>query len=195
MPEQRFPTQAEFWRRLDKRHVEPDLRDELHARAERNDGAVQRVGRHSTVVAFVEQLLPGSAVPASVIAQFLDEHFDEPMGRSDEKAGVMQRAELAKAGFKQLDEAAGGDFSSISPERQQELLTQAERGQLKGPPGFDSATWFKRLRDLALLGYGADPRGMVQMGYPGPAYQPGHVWLDYGEVQSRANRKPGYLEL
>src|SRR5215211_4282348 len=99
MPEERFPTQAEFWRRLDKRKVEPDLRAALHERAEREDGVVQRLGRQSTVIAFVEQLLPGSAVPAGVIAQFLDEHFDEPMGRSDEKAGVLQRSELAKAGF------------------------------------------------------------------------------------------------
>jgi len=195
MPDQRFPTEAEFWRRLDKRHVEPDLSNALHQRAGRNQGVVQRLGRQATVTAFVEQLLPGSAVPSSVIAQFLDEHFDEPMGRSDEKAGVMARSELATSGFAQLDEAAGGDFSSLTAEAQRDLMSRAERGELKGAPGFDSATWFKRLRDLALLGYGADPRGMVQMGYPGPAYQPGHVWLDYGEVQSRVERKPGYLEL
>jgi len=195
MTEQRFPTEAEFWQRLEKRHVEPDLSDELHQRAERTDGAVQRLGRQPTVIAFVEQLLPGAAVPSGVLAQFLDEHFTEPMGRSDEKADVMVRTELTITGFAQLDKAAGGDFSSLTAERQRDLLSRAERGELKGPPGFDSATWFKRLRDLVLLGYGADPRGMVQMGYPGPAYQPGHLWLDSGEVQARSKRKPGYLEL
>jgi hypothetical protein len=195
MPEQRFPTEAEFWQRLDKRHVEPDLRQTLEGRAANVEGSVSRLGRQDTVVAFVEQLLPRSAVPASVVAQFIDEHFDQPMGRSDEKASVMPRAELAMTGFRQLDEAAGGDFAAVSPEQQRDLMMRAERGELSGASGFDSATWFKRLRDLALLGYGADPRGMVQMGYPGPAYQPGHVWLDYGEVQARSKRRPGYLEL
>jgi hypothetical protein len=33
------------------------------------------------------------------------------------------------------------------------------------------------------------------MGYPGPSYKPGHVWLDRGEVQARTKRRRGYLEL
>src|SRR3954466_2814701 len=110
MPEQRFPTEAEFWQRLAKRRVEPDLSEALHQRAGRDVGVVTRLGRQATVVAFIEQLLPGAAVPAGVIAQFLDEHFDEPMGRADEKAGVMPRADLAITGFARLDEAAGAEF-------------------------------------------------------------------------------------
>jgi len=36
---------------------------------------------------------------------------------------------------------------------------------------------------------------MVQMGYPGPAFKPGHLWLSQGEIDGRLKRRPGYLEL
>jgi hypothetical protein len=195
MPEERYPTEAEFWERLEKRGVEPDLRDTLVRRATTVSGSVLRLGQEPTVIAFVERILPGSAVPAAAIAQFLDEAFDQPMGRADERSGTMPRAELLPAGFAVLDEAAGGAFDALNPEAQDELLHRAERGTLDGPEGFDAAIWFKRLRDLVLLAYGADPRGMVQMGYPGPAYKPGHLWLSQGEIDSRLKRRIGYLEL
>jgi hypothetical protein len=195
MPEDRYPTKAEFWKRLDKRKVEPDLKEALLGRAARQTGSVARLGKDATVVAFVERILPGSAVPPMVIAQFLDENFDKPMGRADERTGVMPRSQLLPAGFQQLDLAAGGSFSDLSPERQDEFLAQAEKGTLGSGPGFDSSVWFKRLRDLVLLAFGADPRGMVQMGYPGPSYKPGHLWLGKGEIAARMKRRAGYLEL
>jgi hypothetical protein len=171
------------------------LKDALRERAGRAEGDVRRLGKPETVIAYVERVLPGSAVPATVLAQFLDEHFDEPMGRADERAGVLPIAQLFPAGFAALDNAAGASFSAVDAARQDELLRQAEEGKLGGSEGFDSAVWFKRLRDLLLLGFGSDPRGMVQMGYPGPSYKPGHVWLDAGEVEARTKRRAGYLWL
>ncbi len=98
-----------------------------------------------------------------------------------------------------LDEEAhrrhGRGFAALDDAQQDELLRQAEKGELAGPPRFDSTTWFKRIRGKLLLGFGTDPRGMVQMGYPGPSYKPGHVWLDRGEVQARVKRRRGYLQL
>jgi hypothetical protein len=195
MPEERYPTEAEFWERLSRRHLEPDLQQTLRDRAGSTSGAVARLGREETVVAFVQRILPGSAVPAAVIAAFMDQNFDLPMGRADERYGLLPRAELFPLGFQVLDEAAGGSFAKLGSEGQDDLLAKAERGEVCGPSGFDSSVWFKRLRDLALLGFGADPRGMVQMGYPGPSFEPGHVWLSQGEIDSRLKRRPGYLEL
>lgn len=184
----------EFWRRLAARDVEPDLREALTSRAQREDGAVTRLGRAATVIAAVERILPGSAVPAPVIAAFVDGAYDQPLGRGDERDGVLPREQLMPAGFAQLDAAAaGGEFASLSVNEQDALLARAERGELDGPAGFDAKAWFERLRDLVLLGFGADPRGMVQMGYPGPSYKPGHIWLEQGEINQRAARKPGYL--
>jgi hypothetical protein len=116
------------------------------------------------------------------------------MGRGDERTDVLPREQLMPLGFAILDREVGGSFAALAPDAQDDLLSRAERGELHGTEGFDSKVWFERLRDLVLLGFGADPRGMVQMGYPGPSYKPGHLWLEQSGIDARAARKPGYLE-
>ena len=199
MPDRgRFPTVEEFWRRLDAREVEPDLRDALRNRAARSGGRTSRVGRHEMVAAVAARIVPGD-VPPDVLAVFLDEMFDKQLGRGDDRAGVMPREELFPTGFALLETEAqerhGRAFEDLAPEQQDELLAAAERGEIHGPARFDPAQWFKRVQQFLLLGFGSDPRGMVEMGFPGPSYRPGHIWLDEEEVAARAGRKRGYLEL
>jgi len=192
MPD-RYPTLLEFWDRLAARRVEPDLVADLESRARETTGVVGRVGREPAVVAFVECILPDSAIPASVLAQFLDQNFDRQLGRGDERVGLLPRAQLIPAGFAALDAAAGGAFEALDREAQDALLTRAEAGELPHEaPGFDSSLWLRRTRDIVLLGYGSDPRGMVQMGFPGPSYMPGYLWLGWGSAAARAARKPGH---
>jgi Gluconate 2-dehydrogenase subunit 3 len=199
MPEQRYPTSDEFWKRLRVRNTENDLQEVLLTRTRREEAHIGRAGPEPILVAVAKRLLPDAAVPARALAAFLDETFDRQLGRGDDKAGVMPRGELIPAGFLALDDAGrerfGSPFAELAPAEQDELLGEAERGELEGPERFDSTTWFKRVRSLLLLGFGSDPRGMVRMGFPGPSYMPGHVWLDEEEVKSRAGRKIGYLEL
>lgn len=189
----------EFFRRLDVRHTEPDLRQELRGRLERERRRVSRVGDPAVVAAVCERLLPSAAVPPQALAVFVDETFDQQKGRGDEQAGLMPRERLIPTGFDVLGAAAGRErgrsFAELEPAAKDELLGRAERGELPGPQGFDSTTWFQRVRELVLLGYGSDPRGMVEMGFPGPSYRPGHVWLSELQVRARADRHPGYLEL
>jgi hypothetical protein len=146
------------------------------------------------VSAVAARLLPG-AVPPLALAAFLDAHFDDQQGRGDDKAELMPRGELIPTGFLVLDAAHSRGFARLEPDAQDELLSRAERGELAGPDGFDSATWFTRTRGYLFMAYGSDPRGMVEMGFPGPSYEPGHVWLDEGEVAARAHRRKGYLTL
>ena len=194
MPDDRFPTLDEFWKRLELRGTELDLHAQLAERTQREQRGTPRLGegRGAVAAAVAARVLPGSAVPPEALAAFLDESFDRQLGRGDEQSGVMPTAELIPAG---LDLLAARGFAELEPAAQDALLAQAERGELEGGEGFDSSVWFQRLRGKLLLGYGSDPRGMVQMGYPGPSYQPGHIWLDRGEVAARAKRKPGYLRL
>jgi hypothetical protein len=198
MPDARYPTLHEFWERLDHRGVEQDLRDELRARASDDGAPISRVGAEATVIAVAARLLPGS-VPPRTLAAFLDQRFDTQLGRGDERSGLMPRGELIPAGFTALDlearERHGLAFAELEAGQQDALLAEAEQGALSGAEGFDSAVWFSRVRDVLLLAFGSDPRGMVQMGFPGPSYQPGHTWLDVEEVRARAERKPGYLTL
>lgn len=198
MDEPRYPTLGEFWKRLDVREVEEDLKQTLQDRTKREQGSVSRVYDEATVVAFAERILPGD-VPPKALAVQLDESFDKQAGRADEKKGLMPRAELVPTGFQVIDDAAstryGKRFVDLSGEQQDVLISAAEKGELKGPEGFDSTTWFKRVRESLVSAFGSDPRGMVQMGYPGPTYKPGHIWLKGGEIDARVKRKRGYLEL
>lgn len=188
---------AEFWRRLEVRGVEPDLREELRDRTGREDREVRRLPA-GTTTAVMARLLPDT-VPARALAVFVDEHFDAQLGRADEREGLLPRGELLPLGLRMLDETAarehGRPFADLDGAAQDALLSRAERGELAGRRGFDWSVWFRRLRALALLGLGSDPRGMVLMGFPGPSYQPGHVWLDEMEVAARAARSRGYLWL
>lgn len=187
----------EFWQRLAEREVEDDLRRELERRASTREFRIERLPAE-TVIAVAARVLPG-AVPPEALAAFLDEHYDRQLGRGDEKTGLMPRDELIPTGFSVLDTVAtvdhGTPFAALDAASQDELLTRAEKGDLAGPMGFDSATWFKRMRGFLFLGYGSNPRGMVEMGFPGPSYKPGHVWLDEGEVAARIRRRPGYRVL
>lgn len=195
MDEARYPTADEFWTRLEEREVEPDLRDALRSRIHREEGVVERAGDERLVEAVAGRILPGR-VPARALAVFLDEHFDRQLGRADDRAGLMPRAELIPTGFSVLDEAArrrrGRPFADLPDDEQDDLLREAEEGRVPGPERFDSGQWFKRVAQLLMLGYGSDPRGMVEMGFPGPSYKPGHIWLDRFEVRSRARRRRGY---
>jgi hypothetical protein len=200
MPERRYPTMDEFWRRLDVRDVEPDLREQLRGRTTREEQGTPRLGerRGAVAEAVAGRMLPGE-VPPRALAAFLDWSYDRQLGRGDETHGTLPTPDLIPAGLDVLDEEAqrrhARGFAELDSARQDELLAQAERGELDGPEGFDSATWFKRTRGKLLLGFGSDPRAMVQMGYPGPSYKPGHIWLDRGEVQARVKRRRGYLQL
>lgn len=188
----------EFWDGLEARGVEPDLLETLHRRSSDPTGPIERVGDAALVVAVVARLLPG-AVPALELAAFLDARFDAQLGRGDERVGVMPREELIPVGFRVLDEESrrrrGAGFADLSEAEQDRALAEAEEGRLGGPERFDAAEWFQRVRDLVLLAYGSDPRGMVEMGFPGPSYAKGHVWLGEAEVARRAARAPGYQEL
>lgn len=194
MPDPRYPTLEEFWKRLEIRKTEPDLRAQLAERVRREDRGTPRLGeeRGAVAAAVAARLLPGSAVPPEALAAFLDETYDRQLGRGDERVGVLPTPELIPAG---LDLLARRKFTQLSETEQDSLLAAAERGGLEGPERFDSSVWFRRIRGKFLLGYGSDPRAMVQMGYPGPSYQPGHIWLDRGEIGARVKRKPGYLRL
>jgi hypothetical protein len=188
----------EFWEGLEARGVEADLFDTLKGRAEAAAAPIERVGDEALVIAIAGRLVPGS-VPARILASFLDANFDAQLGRGDERIGVMPRGELIPAGFVVLENEArrrqGSSFIDLPDVDQDRLLTEAEAGRLEGPSGFDAGEWFRRVRDLLLLGYGSDPRGMVEMGFPGPSYAKGHVWLGEAEVARRAERAPGHEEL
>jgi hypothetical protein len=69
MPEPRYPTLEEFWKRLEVRETEPDLREQLRTRTRREERGTPGLGpgRGAVAVAFARRLLPGD-VPAEALA-------------------------------------------------------------------------------------------------------------------------------
>src|SRR5918992_5003768 len=128
----------EFWEGLAARGVEPDLERTLRERAARTTGPEGRAGPPELLEAVAERLVPG-AVPASVLAAFLDEHFDRQLGRGDERVGVLPREELIPTGFAVLEDEARQRyhmaFSRLDVAQQEALLASAQRGEIEGPPG------------------------------------------------------------
>jgi hypothetical protein len=187
----------EFWEGLEVRGVEPDLVETLRSRVRGGSVPIGRVGDAAVVRAVAGRIMPG-AVPADALAAFVDAHFDEQLGRGDERIGLRPREELIPLGVRILDETAraghGRGFSELDAADQDGLLADAEQGRIDGQDGFDAKEWFTRVRDLILLAYGSDPRGMVEMGFPGPSYATGHVWLGPFEVARRAAHAPGWEE-
>lgn len=187
----------EYWEGLEARGVEPDLLATLRDRADGASRGVERVGDEAVVTAVAGRIVPG-AVPARDLAAFVDAWFDAQLGRGDERLGLMARDELIPAGFRVLDTQArarhGIGFAEVPREEQDRLLGEIEAGRIDGGPRFDAAEWFRRVRDLLLLAYGSDPRGMVEMGFPGPSFAKGHVWLGPAEVARRASHAPGSEE-
>lgn len=203
MRDHRYPTVDEFWRRLQVRDVEQDLQESLRKRAEREGLGTPKLGseRGAVAAAVARRLLPSELVPPEALAAFLDWSYDRQLGRGDEQVGVLPSAELIPAGLDALAQAArdrhGHSFEELAADEQDAVLAEAEQGELElpGSKEFDSAVWFRRTRGKLLLGYGSDPRGMVEMGFPGPSYKPGHIWLDRMEVKARMLRRLGYLRL
>jgi hypothetical protein len=99
MPERpRYPTLDEFWQRLHERDVEPDLRHALEQRTGRRQQPATRLPVN-VVAAVASRLLPG-AVPADALAAFLDQYYDQQLGRADDKAGLLPRPQLIPTGFR-----------------------------------------------------------------------------------------------
>jgi hypothetical protein len=123
MAEERFPTLEEFWQRLEKRRVEPDLREQLRERIRREQRGVQRLPA-ATTIAFVARLLPGT-IPPEALAAFVDEHFADRLGVANETVGVLPRDQLIPLGFATVDEAAvqrnGQPFADLPGELQDEV--------------------------------------------------------------------------
>jgi hypothetical protein len=75
------------------------------------------------------------------------------------------------------------------------VLRAVQEGKAEGGVWRDipSALFFRKLMQKAVAGYCAHPKVWMRIGFYGPAYPEGYVWVSAAEVQSRHERKPGYL--
>lgn len=133
---------------------------------------------------------------------FLDWAVDKPLGRGDRLEGMPDEAVLFREGLKGVEESvkagyAKDSFKELSPEEQDGFLTALQEGKLEGgvwgriPPSY----FFIKLLTKALTGYCSHPLAWMRMGFPGPSFPEGYVWITHEEVLARQRHTPGWKTL
>lgn len=135
------------------------------------------------------------------LAAFVNATADAPLGRGDQLPGMPSGSELLRQGLIGIEEAArelyGGGFTDLAPQQQDDLLAAVAADAVPGsswrtlPAGY----FLQALYGKALHGYLSDPRVWRRIGFMGPSYPEGYVWLGRKQVGQRHARQPGWEKL
>lgn len=150
--------------------------------------------------ALLKRLIPGDE--GIDLVGFLDWALDKPLGRGDRPEGMPEDHVLFKEGLRGIEESvmAGynkSSFIELAPGEQDRFLTALQEGRLKGgvweriPPSY----FFIKLLTRALTGYCSHPLVWMRMGFPGPSFPEGYVWISCEEVSARRRHAPGWKTL
>jgi hypothetical protein len=146
----------------------------------------------TTMSAFLARLIPESE--GVDLVGWMDRAVGEPLGRGDWRPDMPSEEELYHAGLRLLDEFArardGQTFAALTNVRQDEFITALQAGN--PPHGEVGRYFFHRFYEKALHGYFAHPRVWMRIGFYGPSYPEGYLWLDRNGVRRRHARAPGW---
>lgn len=132
---------------------------------------------------------------------FVDWALGKPLGRGDRQGGMPDEETLFRNGLVGIQETAyvmfREPFTGLLASRQDEVLRAIQEGTAQGetwrtiPPGY----FFSRLMMKALTGFCAHPFSWMRMGFPGPGYPEGYVWITAKEIMARRHHFPGWKTL
>ncbi len=148
--------------------------------------------------AVLSMLIPQRADERIDLAGFLDWAVNKPLGRGDRRADMPAEDVLFHRGLEGIQETSremfGRRFEELEPEKQKTVLEMIQRGLAKGETwdSIPSHFFFTRLLSKALIGYCAHPFAWMRMGFPGPSYPEGYVWITQHEIRARRNHFPGW---
>jgi hypothetical protein len=129
---------------------------------------------------------------------FIDWSVGRPLGRGDRRAGMPDELTLFHLGLEGLDQSAmsehGATFESLDASQRDLILHAVQRGAAAGEiwERIPSSLFFERFYSKALHGYFAHPRVWARIGFMGPAYPEGYLWLAADEVRMRHERRAGW---
>lgn len=151
--------------------------------------------------AALDRLIPQPAEEYLDLVGFIDWAVDKPLGRGDRQEGLPPEEVLFHAGLRGLQETAhamfGADFTALGGEQQDAVLAALQEGSAKGGVWREipAQQFFIKLLTKALTGYCAHPFSWLRMGFPGPSYPEGYVWIDEAGVSARRRHVPGWKTL
>lgn len=132
---------------------------------------------------------------------FIDGRMWDALGRGDRRPGMPDEIEVLKSGLFGLDEAAEHlhrmTFSELGGEEQDAILRLVQEN--KAPGGSWTKVpgdyFFQRLYARALTGYYSHPKVWQRIGFYGPSYPEGYLWLSRADVGQRHKRAPGWEKM
>ncbi|MFO0754698.1 MAG: gluconate 2-dehydrogenase subunit 3 family protein [Thermodesulfovibrionales bacterium] len=135
------------------------------------------------------------------LAGFVDWAVGKPLGRGDRREGLPPEEVLFRRGIGGIQETSREmfrtDFTALSEDRQDEVLAALQEGSAKGETWREipSRQFFVKLLMKALTGYCSHPLAWMRMGFPGPSYPEGYVWIRQSEIRARRSHFPGWKTL
>ncbi|MCC6347423.1 MAG: gluconate 2-dehydrogenase subunit 3 family protein [Nitrospirales bacterium] len=129
---------------------------------------------------------------------FVDWAVGKPLGRGDRQEGLPSEEILFSKGIAGIQETARemfkSDFTVLKEHERDEVLTTIQEGSAKGRTWEEipSRQFFIKLLIKAVTGYCAHPFAWMRMGFPGPSYPEGYVWITRPEIRARRRHFPGW---
>lgn len=148
--------------------------------------------------AMLDRMIPQRPEEDIDLAGFIDGTMGNPLGRGDRQESLPPEEELFHRGLKGVQETAqemfGKAFTALEGDQQDAVLTAIVEGSAKGGVWrtIPSNQFFTKLMMKALTGYCAHPLVWLRMGFPGPSYPEGYVWINQPEIQQRRKHFPGW---
>ncbi len=194
----------EFQKRIDRlawterRVVEERLR--TNYRRERYQFVTE--GEAALLQAVLDRIIPQDEGEDKIdLVGFLDWAIPLPLGYGDRPERVPDDPTIFREGLRGVAQTARGmfagrSFQQLSDGDKDRVLRAVQEGRAEGGvwqriPG---PVFFRKLMVKALNGYCAHPKVWARIGFYGPAYPEGYVWISRHEVEARRARKPGYID-
>jgi len=153
---------------------------------------LEHFSKHEAIIleAALNRLIPQHETERIDLVSFLDWAVGRPLGRGDREEGMPAEEELFHIGIRGIEETAlrkfTRSFALLTPEEQDSVLSDIQEGN-EGNKKF-----FAKLLSKSLIGYCAHPLAWMRMGFPGPAYPEGYVWITQREILQRRMHFPGW---
>jgi len=150
--------------------------------------------------AMLARLIPQEEEVKIDLVGFLDWAIPLPLGYGDRREGIPDDPSVFREGLKGVDQTAermfaGGKFIALGDGDKDQVLRAIQEGNAEGEVWNEipSTVFFRKLMVKALDGYCAHPRVWARIGFYGPAYPEGYIWVSQHEIEARREKKPGYL--
>lgn len=153
--------------------------------------------------AMLNRLIPQDPRTEKIdLVSFMDWAIPRPLGYGSRREGLPDESSMFREGLKGTDETASAMFSGkkfieLSDVEKDQVLQRIQEGNAEGCvwQSIPSDQFFQSLMRKAVAGYCAHPWTWMRIGFYGPAYPEGYVWITEVETRRRHEKGPGYFTL